>query len=329
MIEIWYTLQSQLGEGANSMAVMSIKSGRSIEDWDRTFNRWAQGPSETEQEKCDNAVRMVNDAIRAHDGLRSRDIKVFAQGSYRNRTNVRMDSDVDVCVLCMDTFFADYDFVPGVNSSTLGFSDASYSFDELKRDVEAALVAKFGRRAVTRGDKAFDIKENTYRVSADVVPTFEGRLRNSLGTLAYHSGTVLECTSNRRRINNWPEQHYANGVQKHGRTDKQFKKKVRCLKNLCNTMVAAKIASAEKMASFLLESLVYNCPDKVFTQATHYEDVKAVIAYLWGKTQDDTEAKDMLEVNDIKYLFHVTQAWERTDVHQFLFDAWVYVGFEN
>lgn len=313
------------------MGVISIKSGRSIEDWDRTFNRWAQGPSQSEQEKCDNAVRMVFDAIGAHQGLRNRDIKVFAQGSYRNRTNVRLDSDVDVCVLCMDTFFPDYDFVPNVNSSTLGFADATYSFDELKRDVEAALVAKFGRQAVTRGDKAFDIKENTYRVAADVVPTFEGRLyyRNSYGTLSYHSGTVLECTSNRRRINNWPEQHYANGVQKHQQTDRQFKKKVRCLKNLCNTMADAKIESAEKMASFLLESLVYNCPNSVFTHDTHYEDMRAAIAYLWSKTKDDTEGEDMVEVNDIKYLFRVTQPWKRAEVHQFLFDAWVYVDFEN
>lgn len=313
------------------MGVISIKSDRSIEDWDNTFNHWAQGPSQSEQEKCDNAVRMVNEAISAHEGLRNRAIKVFAQGSFRNRTNVRLESDVDVCVLCMDTFFPDYDFVPDVNDSTLGFSNAIYGFDELKRDVEAALVDKFGRQAVTRGDKAFDVKENTYRVAADVVPTFEGRLyyRNSYGTLSYHSGTVLECSSNRRRINNWPEQHYANGVQRHQQTNRQFKKKVRCLKNLCNTMAEAKIDSAEKMASFLLESLVYNCPKIVFTKETHYEDMKAVIAYLWGKTKDDTEAKEMHEVNDIKRLFHFTQPWKRADVNQFLFDAWVYVDFEN
>ncbi len=242
-----------------------------------------------------------------------------------------MESDVDVCVLCKDTFFPDYSQVPGVNNSTFGFPDASYSFDELKRDVEDALVAKFGRKAVKRGDKAFDIKDNTYRVAADVVPTFEGRLyyRDYLGRIVYHSGTVLQCDSDRRRINNWPEQHYAKGVQKHDQTARQFKKKVRCLKNLCNEMASAGNANAKAMASFLLESLVYNCPNSNFNHATHYDDMKEVIGYLWHATKTDDTARDMVEVNDIKPLFRVLQSWNRSTTHDFLLDAWHYVGFEN
>jgi hypothetical protein len=38
--------------------------------------------------------------------------------------------------------------------------------------VQAALVRKFGLAGVHRGDKAFDIHANTYRVDADVVATF-------------------------------------------------------------------------------------------------------------------------------------------------------------
>lgn len=162
------------------------------------------------------------------------------------------------------------------------------------------------------------------------MPTFEGRryYYSSSGQLTYHWGTVLECSSSGRRINNWPEQHYANGVQKHAQTNRQFKKKVRCLKNLCNDMASSGVASAESMASFLLESLVYNCPNNIFTRSTHYEDMKAVIATLWSMTQTDDTAREMIEVNDIKYLFHVSQPWQRSTANQFLFDAWGYVGFE-
>ncbi|MBF0473019.1 MAG: nucleotidyltransferase [Nitrospirae bacterium] len=240
-----------------------------------------------------------------------------------------MESDVDICVLCENTFFSDYTHTPGVNDNLLGFSPATYSFAELKQDVEAALVAKFGRLAVKRGNKAFDIKENTYRVAADVVPTFEGRLyyKDQSGGLDYYSGIVLQCDSDGGTIYNWPEQHYANGDKRHDATIQQFKKKVRILKNLCNEMAAVGIVSAKSMASFLLESLVYNCPDEVFTQSTHYDDIKSVITYLLDVTETDEKAKRMLEVNNIKYLFHDSQPWKRADVYDFLLSAWNYAGF--
>jgi len=37
------------------------------------------------------------------------------------------------------------------------------------------LVDRFGRAVVKRGNRAFNIRENTYRVEADVVPLFEFR----------------------------------------------------------------------------------------------------------------------------------------------------------
>ncbi len=298
-------------------------------DWDATFNQWAKGPGKTEEDRSDNAQRMVKDAIDAYGPLKGRRIRVFVQGSYQNRTTVRGDSDVDVCALCLDTFFPDYSQVPGVSSTTMGYTDATYLFADLKRDVEAALVAKFGRSAVTSGDKAFDVRENTYRVAADVEPTFEGRLfyRASDGSITYHSGTVLQSNRTGRTIHNWPDQHYANGVRRHDETSRQFKKKVRCLKNLCNTMCDEGNPNADKMASFLLESLVYNCPNTCFDKTTHYQDMEAVIRHLWNATKSDDSAKNLLEVNRIKYLFHPSQGWDRTTTHQFLLDAWRYVGF--
>jgi hypothetical protein len=298
-------------------------------DWAAKFDQWSQGPGKTEEERCANAERMVRDAIDSYAPLKSRNIRVFVQGSFRNRTNVRADSDVDVCVLCFDTFYMDFDWVPGTTKESLGIQDATYDFDDLKRDVEAALVAKFGRSAVTPGDKAFDVKENTYHVAADVVPAFENRLcyRDSVNVLRYHSGTVLQSSKTGRLIYNWPEQHYENGVRKHTVTNRQFKKKVRILKNLCNEMCDGGNANAEAMASFLLESMVYNCPSTVFSHPTHYADMEDVIRHLYNATLTDDSAKDMVEVNDIKTLFHWTQAWNRGKANDFLLDAWRYVDF--
>ena len=74
----------------------------SIED---TLRQRAKAPSATERQRCDNAVDVITTAIGNSDALKDRSIRVFPQGSYRNRTNVRQDSDVDICVLCTDTFY--------------------------------------------------------------------------------------------------------------------------------------------------------------------------------------------------------------------------------
>ncbi len=71
-----------------------------MRDWEAQFREWAKPPGKTEQDRCDNAVSAIRNAIRASEKLRSRGVSIFAQGSYRNNTNVRKDSDVDIGVLC-------------------------------------------------------------------------------------------------------------------------------------------------------------------------------------------------------------------------------------
>ena len=76
-------------------------------NWESTFRVWAQSPGKTEQDRCANAERAVRNAITKSPKLNNRNITIFTQGSYRNRTNVRKDSDVDLGVLCYDAFFYD------------------------------------------------------------------------------------------------------------------------------------------------------------------------------------------------------------------------------
>src|SRR4051794_36770913 len=102
-------------------------------DWETTFANWSKPPSETEQTKCENAERAVRKAINASTKLAPKTIEVFTQGSYANRTNVRQDSDVDICVLCNDFFFADYRTAQGtLNDSTVGNVSVTYSYSEFK-----------------------------------------------------------------------------------------------------------------------------------------------------------------------------------------------------
>lgn len=158
------------------------------QQWEEKFQRWAKSPSQSETERCENTEKAIREAINADARLANRNIRVFTQGSYRNRTNVRRESDVDVGVLCLDTFF--YKPLPeGTAESTFGIAPATYHYEQFKNDVGQALISHFGAGAVTRGNKAFDIKESRRLVEADVAPFFEHRRYQQDG--GYLSGVEL------------------------------------------------------------------------------------------------------------------------------------------
>ena len=67
--------------------------------WDALFRRWSKPLSDTEEAKADNAARIIRDALRAYPPLEFRNVEVYATGSYRNNTNVRGESDIDVAAV--------------------------------------------------------------------------------------------------------------------------------------------------------------------------------------------------------------------------------------
>lgn len=305
-----------------------MSMGLRTRDWEATFQSWGQPPSQTERDKCENAERGIRSAIAASDELAEHSIEVRAQGSYKNRTNVRQSSDVDICVLCTDVMFTDRP--PGVTLEDVGLVPSNYTYQRFKNDVGKALTDHFGDPHVNRGDKAFDVHANTYRVDADVVACFQHRRFEKFanGSIGRHDGTEL-WTDSMRRIINWPRQNYDNGVVKNGETQRRFKAVVRILKRLRNEMDAKGIAEAGPACSFLIECLVYNVPDNLFATDTLTIDVRNSLAHLWNETRWDTHCDDWWEINELKYLFNNGQPWSRWQANSFLQTAWDYIGFEN
>jgi hypothetical protein len=307
-------------------------SALSIVEWCRetnvaledTLTSWASAPSQTELTKCDNAVSAVRKAIDSSAALNKRKIKVFAQGSYCNRTNVRQDSDVDVCVLCRDSLMCDYP--TGMSGSDFGLRQpANYSYDTFKDDVGNALTAYFKNGHVTRGNKAFDIKENTYRIAADAVPCFEHRRYHKNGT--WDEGTAFN-PDNAWRIVNWPEQNYDNGVTKNKDTGGRFKDVVRILKRLRYKMCDEKIAAADPISSFLVECLVWNAPNPAFEHETYSSTVREVLAHLFNDTIKIDTCEGWGEVNELKYIFKGSPTSKLTEAHAFISAAWDYWGYQ-
>ncbi len=298
-------------------------------DWEDTFRRWSVPSSPTEQDKQDRAERMVREAIRTSDTLKGTQIEVFPQGSYRNNTNVREDSDVDICVCYMPVFFYDLSMSGGLTKEDVGITDSPYTYAQFKNEVGAALVAKFGGRGVTRGSKAFDVHETTARVDADVVPCLEHRRytgRDASGRYPYLSGTQF-LPDNGGVIINWPKQQYENGVAKNRATGDRFKRIVRILKRLRNEMVDHDVAAAKSIASYLIECLVWNVSNEGFGHEHYTGDVRYALAHAFNATLSDDPCREWREVSELKWLFRSGQPWTRVQAHAFLSAAWDYVGF--
>lgn len=288
-----------------------------------SLKSWAKAPGLTEQATCDNAVTAVRKAINASAVLSKHNVKVFAQGSYCNRTNVREDSDVDVCVLCTDSLM--FDLPEGMQASNFGLkSPADYSYSAFKNDVGSALTAYFKNGHVTRGNKAFDIKENTYRISADAVPCFEHRRYRKDGN--WITGTAFDPDVG-SRIVNWPDQNYNNGVTKNTATGGRFKDVVRILKRLRYKMNDEKIAAAAPIPSFLIECLVWNAPNRAFGHDTYTSDVREVLANLFNNTIKLETCEEWGEINELKYLFKGLKTWTLAQAHAFIAAAWDYLGY--
>lgn len=302
-------------------------------DWEATLRAWSGPSSETEQQKQERTHRMVKDAIKSYPGFASKTVEVFVQGSYCNKTNVRQDSDVDICVRLMDVFFSNFDFAPaGLMRESLNVPDATYTYKDFKSDVGAALILKFGSKAIVRGNKAFDVTESTARVEADVVPTFEHRRYVGRHWFTadpqFLSGTEF-LPDKGGSVVNWPHQHLAEGNAKNSATHKRFKKMVRALKRVRYEMEDKGITAAAGIPSFLIECLVYNVPDDHFGIFSYRRDMRNVLAYAFDNTKAHRACAEWTEVSRMKLLFDGTQNWSRQQANQFVLAAWRYMGFDD
>jgi hypothetical protein len=241
--------------------------------------------------------------------------------------NVRKNSDVDIGVLCFDSYFPEY---PDDNVKVLidkTARTATYTYAAFKNEIEDALVNRFGRANVQRGKKSFDVHENTYRVEADVAAFFEHRRYTSVSS--YLSGVeMITDDLPHRSIKNWPEQHYENGVAKNDLTNRRYKRVVRILKTLCIEMAENGIAEAKSVPGFLIECLVWNVPNDNLRSGTYRTLIRSALAHLFNNTRENSQCSEWGEVSELKYLFRRSQPWSRQQAHSFIDAAWDYIGYE-
>ncbi len=316
--------ESVLQQAIASYLLKKIQLNNNKEKWTSKFEAWARPLSETEDQKCSRAENIIRSAINNHKELNELNLDIFAQGSYKANTNVRSDSDIDICVRCSDIFIAKQP--QGTTLRDISAQPASLNFISYREKIEEALSRRFSPTGFESGDKAFKIKENTYRINADVVPALEYREYFWLNSrLVFRTGSCFYTTSGKFIIN-WPDQTYRNGVVKHDRTARRYKKVVRVLKGLRNEMQEQGVDSAKNISSFQISCLAYNVMDAFYNDGNLYDNVKSVAGQIRKYTSDPTQGNSWTEIDEIKPMFPLSLPAKRQEVASFFRDL---INFAN
>ncbi len=245
----------------------------------RDYSSWT---SVGAQDSAQDTYAAVKNAINQSSSLKNRNIEVFLQGSYANSTNIRGDSDVDVVVMCSDTFSHEVEHLPSDAQARFhrDYGPPSYTASQLRSDIQNALVSYFGAGKVQPKDKCIRVTRQS-QVDADVVPALEYRLYRSYQapfSRDYVEGIAIHPLS-RGRIVNFPKEHISNGEGKSRATGQTFKPTVRQFKRLKHEAVQQGSIDQKDMPGYVLECLVYNVHNNVFS-SNHNQRFLSVLDWL-------------------------------------------------
>jgi hypothetical protein len=214
------------------------------------FETWAnQGAISTAKATADSVKNALNSFSDWPDGI---EFDVYLQGSYKNDTNIRGDSDVDVVAQLNSAY---YNNLNEDQKAILQLSSVSYGWLAFKTDVIRALKDNYEQSQVTEGNKAIKIKAGSGRLSADVVVCTKYRRFKTVNINDYVEGMCFWTKNENRQVINYPKLHYDNGVLKNQSSDGWYKPVVRLFKN-CRGNI-----SGDATPSYFLECLLFNVPN--------------------------------------------------------------------
>lgn len=281
---------------------------------------WSRPVSTTEDQKCKNSISQISAAVKAVFGDK---VSVFLQGSYRNNTNVRLDSDVDIVVRYNEVFFSQIFWLSDDQRKDFNrnYSDATYTFSQFKDDIEKLLDKEFF--SVHRKNKCIKVDGNSNRVNADVVPCFPFKRFRTASEVEAEGIKLIgdDYSSN----DSFPDQHYQNGVSKTNNTNRMYKRIVRILKCMKNNLIDTDTIQKDLVSSFLIESLVFNVPNYQFVSGDYSRSLKNVISVIYNDLGKEERVKEYVEVSDLKYLFRSND--NSKEAREFILKCWQYAGY--
>lgn len=249
---------------------------------------------------------------------------VFLQGSYRNDTNIRSDSDVDIVICLTSAYFGDTSLLP-INEKVeyqRNYIRSSYGFQDFQIHVLSWLTKHFGSN-VRLGNKAIFVPGNHGRRDTDVLVCVAYYRYISYQPKPIHCKPgICFLTKDGRRIINFPKQHGKNCTAKNQETSDRFKPNVRVLKNLRDAMIKEGELPANTAPSYFLEGMLWNVPKDEF--ASSYRDTFA--NYFYWLVNCDPRALKCANGLDPLIKSGADESWNIEDFLKFLKAAGRYWG---
>lgn len=244
---------------------------------EQQLQKWAFAPIATKYKYTHERIRealsqYLPDVAKRNHGfsISSSDYEVYLQGSYANKTNINIESDVDVVIELTSIFSYNIDQLTEEEKRSFHScypSSSKYKFDQFKKDVYGSLQKYFSSVTIEFANKSLKIPKNNLRVNADVIPAFHHRKygRFSFYTInQYVPGIKFYNSETNKLIINYPKEHKKNCEALNHDTENKFKDSVRVFKNIKKSLKDKGEINDNLAPSYFIENLIYNCPAHVF-----------------------------------------------------------------
>jgi hypothetical protein len=197
--------------------------------------------------------------------------EVFLQGSYKNTSNVYGDSDVDIVLCHNGAFYKDLTRLSAVDLALYNAAaggSVQYGHDAFKRDA-TSYISRLYNNVQQKKKVVFIPGGNSGRRDADVLIASRFRRYHEFKSWTnqrYDEGICFFPTGG-SLVENFPEQHSANCIDKHQATSNRFKPMVRIFKNMRNAMIRNKLLADGVAPSYFIEGMLYNVLNEKFVDS--------------------------------------------------------------
>lgn len=289
---------------------------------------WTQAPSATKYIATRNRIEK---ALKNKFGTK---IDVYLQGSYKNSTNVRSESDVDIIV---EYTLAHYPGLYLISEEEKAryyretHNSHPYKFFDFKKDVYNALKEEFSDSEVKKGEKSIKVLKNESRVNADVIACFTHQRYINYSDIDPDATGIHFFTEKGQEVFNFPRQHHQNGEDKNSpaRTNGKYKDAVRIYKNINSKLIDGGFLKEGEIPSHFIECLVWNAPDYCFKYSSYSDILKYVTATVNVDMFDSTKDpyNKYAYIHDLKWLFQGNSTYTPSMANKFMNSVWNFAGF--
>ncbi|MBP1923683.1 putative nucleotidyltransferase [Halorubrum alkaliphilum] len=250
---------------------------------------------------------------------------IYTQGSYKNYTNTRGSSDLDIIVQLREPWKHDLSDLSKVETERYHRETrtADYGYEDGFRDSVVQALQQYYRESIfkdpiTNDGIAIDISGsyNALPINVDVVAAQEYRVYQSYpedGEPEYIEGMVFQPLMSNEWWFNFPKEHFKNGSNKHG----NYRETVRIFKNARKRYNEDHFFGTSA-PSYYIECLLYNVPDSVLKRTDITERFDDTLAWLESDARDyDT----FLQVSEMEQLFgDENTQWNVSDAKSYISD---------